>query len=95
MVDTPVRRDALCLQLSVVAEQVVERGVGIRDVIDADHAGAIVLRAFGLQHREVGEGESVVLVVVGQECERRVAVLHFAPNTVWYQRSISSKRRVR
>jgi hypothetical protein len=46
-------------------------------VIDADHSPAIRLCASGLQDVQVGEREPMVLVIVSQESERGVLVLHF------------------
>jgi len=75
MVDAPIRMDARLLQVFVVLEQVVERAIGVGHVIDPDEAVPFVVRAVRVQRVQVGQGESMMFVVVAQEGERRVLVV--------------------
>jgi hypothetical protein len=65
-------------------------------MVDADDAMAIGLGPVGLDEGQVQKRDPVVLVVIGQESERAgFWNWTLASNTVSYQCSICSKRRVR
>ena len=76
--DAPIGHDAFFLELSVVLQQVLDRAVGVGDVIDADYAAPFVFARIRLHGSQVDDGDPMMFVVVGEECEHRILVLHLA-----------------
>jgi len=72
VVDRPIGRDPRRLQPRISLKQVADPGIGIGDMVDADIAASSA--AARVHHVEIGEGETVMLVVIGHEGQRGIAV---------------------
>lgn len=69
MIDRPIGHESLGLESLVLREQIVESCVREREVLDADSA----VVAF-VEMRHVDDGQSVMLIVIGEEGDEVVAV---------------------
>ena len=93
--DTPVRTDSFRFELRIFLEEVIQRRIGIRNVVDTDRSLTISLGAVRLENRQIGKRKSVVFVIIGQKSQRWFWYWTSASKTVLYQLNICSKRRLR
>jgi hypothetical protein len=75
-VNTPVRSDAVGLETCVILEQVVERPIGVGDMVDTNQPMLIGILRIWLNNTQVDKCATMMFVVVGEECHYRVLMLN-------------------